>query len=296
VDLPSASVDPNLPVPFGPAAAVAPSSCAPVVNSSRFYEHNHKRQRRKRKNPDKGNDDPTPTPTPPPKGPQRQQTNDNKRHYIHSMVRTCVLKMLLISGEEVREEIVIPPAQMQMCTGPVVGATLMAGLKEYLFNGNTFRAWIRDVVVGVFSSVCMFFHGDSATANIWTISIMLAAMQAIGNAYGVVVYAWFEPCALHQVSRIMVSMLATSGLTAAMYATSRSLLSKRNQTRLEKALRLLAEQMVWLQQENPPASYTCWNCKLTSSPPSILGSSPDANICLVNGVARSPARVSMMGT
>lgn len=149
----------------------------------------------------------------------------------------------------------MPPSMVESTIGPVLGATLLRGLRDYVFDGLGLKTFLRVFLLGVFGAIFVFFCADSATANVWMMGVMRPALHVIGQQLGIQVYTWWEPCSLHQLSRITVSFLGIAGLTNAMYAVTRALLQKRNQRLMNKALRALAEKLVWKSGEEPPEVY-----------------------------------------
>jgi hypothetical protein len=171
------------------------------------------------------------------------------------MIRLVTLRCFVSESETLHEEVVLPPAIVECNTANVLGMTLMKGLSTYLFGSQTFRSWLHLGAAAVFGSICFFFSCDSATANVLLVTIVGVGLQVIGLAQGVFVYWWCEPCALHQLGRVMISLLHIASLSAAMYATTRALQSKRNKTRIEKSLWELAKKLDWKPGEDPPRSY-----------------------------------------
>jgi hypothetical protein len=100
------------------------------------------------------------------------------------------------------------------------------------------------------------FSCDSAAANILFLTKLRISIQLLGVASKVTMYFFWEPCGLHQLARVSLMLLSVFGVAAPMFSLTRCLVLKRNQLRLEVALKLLFEETLdWKQDERPPIRY-----------------------------------------
>jgi hypothetical protein len=86
--------------------------------------------------------------------------------------------------------------------------------------------------------------------------IFTIGLQTFGFIHGKYIYVWWEPCTLHQVSRITTQLFVAVGLNSALFACSRSFLNFTNQRRLESLIKpWLTKRLIWRDGEVPPNRY-----------------------------------------
>ena len=230
--------------PSPPAGMPAPPA-APPPPPSRLFES---RKRRRHSDNPIGSDKPD--------RPSKENITNvaqAKPSIVHSMIRTMRVSC---QGDtpctQLDEEVAIPPLQLLSTGQHFLGAALLSGICIYALGTPTISAWLPQITPA-FGGVFWSFASDSAAPNVVMLAQLTAYLLLSAVAANTICFVWWEPCGLHQLARVTVSILGIHGIAASMYSASRALRLGRNARSFDRALKqFVLDSMEWKFGEVPP--------------------------------------------
>ena len=148
-----------------------------------------------------------------------------------------------------KEEVSLPPIKVATTDNNHLGVALLSTMERWIFDMPV-RSWISRLA-NVAMILFFFFVSDAASANIKVLWILQVFFQC--GFTGVLILWWWEPCALHQVSRAGTGILGFTGVDTAAHSLSKILKMKSKSKQFQAAAMEALEDLLEWEQFNAPS-------------------------------------------